>query len=214
MRNLIIYSVPEDPILGITVAYNKDPSPKKINLGVGAYRDDNGKPFVLDCVRKAEKRILESNLDHEYAPIGGIPAFTNAAQALQLGSSHPIIKEKRAVTVQTLSGTGALRVASDFAARWLNIPNWAGKPIYMPAPTWANHENIFRDSGMTHKFYKYYDAKTCGLDFNGMKSDISNLPNGSFLLFHACAHNPTGVDPSLDQWKQLSALCKVQSHQH
>lgn len=203
---------PEDPILGITVAFNKDTSPQKINLGVGAYRDDQGKPFVLKSVREAEKRIFDKGLDHEYLPIGGLAAFTKSAQQLQLGEKSSVISEKRAVTVQTLSGTGALRVAGDFMKRFIGLPNTTKNVIYLPNPTWGNHIPIFKDSGFEIKYYRYYNDKTYGLDFEGLKTDIQNAPQNSIFLFHACAHNPTGVDPSISQWKTISDICKTKDH--
>jgi len=198
---------PEDPILGVTVAFNKDTNPKKINLGVGAYRDDNGKPFILSCVRQSEERIFQKNLDHEYLPIGGLPAFTQASAKLVLGEDSPAIKEKRYTTVQALSGTGGLRIGADFINRF--APK--GANVWFPNPTWGNHQPIFSDAFHTSsrlKSYRYYDSKTCGLDFAGMVEDVKKIPTGDVILFHTCAHNPTGVDPSLEQWKELSKIVK------
>lgn len=203
---------PEDPILGVTVAFNKDPSPMKINLGVGAYRDDQGKPFILKCVREAETRIYKAGMDHEYAPIAGVAAFNKVAQELQLGAKSPVIAAKRAVTVQALSGTGALRVAGDFMKKFIGLPNNTKGIIYMPDPTWGNHIPIFKNAGFDVKTYRYYNEKTCGLDFEGMKADLQNAPANSLILFHACAHNPTGVDPNPEQWKVLSQICKSRDH--
>jgi aspartate aminotransferase len=203
---------PEDPILGITVAFNKDPAPIKINLGVGAYRDDKGKPYILQCVRKAEKQIFEQNMDHEYTTIGGVPSFVKLVQELQLGASHPALKEKRVVTVQALSGTGALRVGADFMRRHIDLPGENKKRIYLPNPTWGNHIPLYKDAGFEVKYYAYYNEKNCGLDFDGLVRDVEAAPNNSLFLFHACAHNPTGVDPNMDQWKKLSQLCKKKGH--
>jgi len=203
---------PEDPILGVSVAFNKDTDPKKINLGVGAYRDDNGKPYILECVREAEKRIFDGNLDHEYLPIGGLAKFNHLCQELQLGANSPVIKDKRAVTIQTLSGTGALRVGAEFMSRFINLPGDNAKTVYVPNPTWGNHNTIFNDSDFKVKTYKYYDDKTCGLDFKGLTEDLKNAPKESAFLFHACAHNPTGVDPNLDQWKEISNIAKDKKH--
>lgn len=198
---------PEDPILGVTVAFNKDPSPMKINLGVGAYRNDEGKPHILKCVREAEKRIFENHSNHEYAPIGGIPAFTEVAQQLQLGETMP-----QAVTVQTISGTGALRIGANFIKRWINVPENNKNMIWLPDPTWGNHIPIFKDAGFLVRYYSYYDPKTCGLNFEGLVKDIKNAPDSSLFLFHACAHNPTGVDPTPEQWKEISQICKKKNH--
>jgi len=200
---------PEDPILGVTVAFNKDTSPIKINLGVGAYRDDKGKPYILETVKEAEKRIFEGNYDHEYAPINGLPQFNKVSKELVLGKSYPA---EKAVTIQALSGTGALRVGADFMRKFIGLPGDNAKTIWLPDPTWGNHLPIFKDAGFALKTYKYYDEKTCGLNFEGMKQDVKNAPTKSLFLFHACAHNPTGVDPTLDQWKELSQICKSKEH--
>jgi aspartate aminotransferase len=190
----------------VTVAFRNDPNPNKLNLGVGAYRDDKGQPYILNCVRQAEKRIYESKQNHEYAPIGGDPGFTKVAASLLFGSDAKELKENRVVTVQTISGTGALRVAGQFLKRFL--PN---AEIYLPEPTWGNHKPIFKDSGFGLKSYTYYDGKG-GLDFAGLQKDLEAAPNNSIVLLHACAHNPTGVDPSQDQWKELSKLFKKKGH--
>jgi len=197
---------PPDPILGVTVAFRNDPSPNTLNLGVGAYRDDKGQPFVLNCVRQAEKRIYDNKMNHEYAPIGGAPEFTKVVASLLFGADAKEIKENRVSTVQTISGTGALRVAGQFLKRFL--PN---TDIYLPEPTWGNHKPIFKDSGYALKSYTYYDGKG-GLNFDGLVKDLTSAPNNSIVLLHACAHNPTGVDPSLNQWKELSKLFKQKGH--
>jgi aspartate aminotransferase len=198
---------PEDPILGITVAYQKDQSSNKVNLGVGAYRDDNGRPFVLDCVRQAERIIIDGDLDHEYAPIAGVQNFNKVASKLIFGADSAPLKEKRVVTVQALSGTGALRLMASFLGRFK--PEAA---VYLPNPSWANHTPILKDSGLQVKAYRYYNPENCGLNFKAMCEDISNAPKGSVILLHACAHNPTGVDPDPEQWKELSALMKSKGH--
>eukprot|EP01059_Diplonema_ambulator_P033226 TRINITY_DN685_c1_g2_i1.p1 TRINITY_DN685_c1_g2~~TRINITY_DN685_c1_g2_i1.p1 ORF type:complete len:412 (+),score=174.67 TRINITY_DN685_c1_g2_i1:51-1286(+) len=199
---------PADPILGLTVAYNEDTHPKKVNLGVGAYRDDSGKPFVLSCVREAEKRIC-GTMDHEYAGITGVPKFVKVAQQLLFGTSEAAnAAMPKICSSQTISGTGALRVAGEFLNRFYP----GEKVIYVPAPTWGNHIPVFNDSGLEVKTYKYYDAKTCGLDLANMLADIKAMPKGSMVLLHACAHNPTGVDPTQDEWKQIEAAIKEMGH--
>jgi len=203
-----VEKAPEDPILGVSVAFNKDTDPRKINLGVGAYRDDNGKPFVLQSVRKAETIIFDKNLDHEYLPIVGHVGFNQVAAKLLLGDSSEVIQSGRISTVQALSGTGGLRIGAAFLGRF-----YPGRPVYFPKPTWGNHIPIFKDSGVgDQKEYRYYDPKTIALDFKGLTEDINKAPNGAIMLFHACAHNPTGVDPTMEQWKEISAICKKKEH--
>lgn len=197
---------PPDPILGVTVAFRKDTNDKKLNLGVGAYRDDNGQPFVLDSVRQAETKVFEQNLNHEYAPISGVPEFTAAAAKLLFGSDSAALKEGRIASVQTLSGTGALRVAGEFLKKFTT-----NEAIYLPSPTWGTHNPIFNNSGLKTLSYKYYDGRG-GLDFAGFKGDLESLNDKSLVLFHACAHNPTGVDPTIEQWKELAVVCKKKNH--
>lgn len=198
---------PPDPILGVTVAFKADTDPNKMNLGVGAYRDDKGKPYVLSCVRKAETKIFESKMDHEYAAISGIPEFTKAATKLLLGENHPFIKDNKVAVIQTLSGTGALRVATSFLRRFLD-----NKEIFLPDPTWGNHIPISRDAGFEVKTYRYYNKAGNSLDLDGMLADLKNAPSKSIILLHACAHNPTGIDPTESQWKQIEQVCKEKGH--
>jgi len=195
---------PPDPILGVSEAFKRDSNPTKMNLGVGAYRDDQGKPFVLPSVRKAENKILTSNLNKEYAPIGGEPTYGNLSADLAFGDGNSITGEGRNVSVQCISGTGSLRVGANFLAK--HFPG--NKTVYLPKPSWGNHTPIFKHAGLEVGSYRYYDPKTCGLDFAAACEDIKNIPENSIILLHACAHNPTGVDPRPEQWKELSQIIK------
>lgn len=194
---------PPDAILGVTEAYKKDTNPKKINLGVGAYRDDNGKPFVLPSVLKAENAIISRKMDKEYAPISGSADFCNRSITLALGDGNEQIASGLTSTVQAISGTGALRVGFAFLSSFNKE-----RDVYLPSPSWGNHTPIIKHSGMNPKSYRYYDPSTCGFDFKGALDDISKIPKGSVILLHACAHNPTGVDPSPEQWAEMSKLIK------
>ncbi|XP_044977106.1 aspartate aminotransferase, cytoplasmic [Hordeum vulgare subsp. vulgare] len=195
---------PEDPILGVTVAYNKDPSPVKVNLGVGAYRTEEGKPLVLNVVRRAEQMLIhnESRVK-EYLPITGLADFNKLSAKLIFGADSPAIQENRVATVQCLSGTGSLRVGGEFLAR-----HYHERTIYIPQPTWGNHPKVFTLAGLTVRSYRYYDPATRGLDFQGFLEDLSSAPSGAIVLLHACAHNPTGVDPTLEQWEQIRQLMR------
>lgn len=198
---------PPDPILGITEAFKADKDPRKINLGVGAYRDENGKPYVLPSVQKAEKLVDSANPDKEYLPITGMADFAKLAAKLAYGAdSTPFIENRISVT-QSISGTGALRIGGAFLAR--HYPHT--KTINLPTPTWGNHTPVFRDSGLEVKPYRYFDKSTVGLDFTGLKEDLKNIPEKSVVLFHACAHNPTGVDPTPEQWREISEIVKAKS---
>ncbi|BFZ59212.1 aspartate transaminase aat1 [Saitoella coloradoensis] len=198
---------PPDAILGVTEAFKKDTAPHKINLGVGAYRDDKGKPYVLPSVLEAEKRITEKKMDKEYAPITGVASFTKLASQLAYGADSTDLKEGKIAATQSISGTGALRIAGAFYNKF--YPN---KTIYLPSPSWGNHTPIFKDSGLEVKSYRYYDKENISLDINGMIEDIKAAPEGSIILLHACAHNPTGVDPTEDQWRQISDAVKSRGH--
>ncbi|PFH62413.1 hypothetical protein XA68_13639 [Ophiocordyceps unilateralis] len=197
---------PNQAILGITEAYKADLFPKKINLGVGAYRDGAGKPYVLPSVQKAECMIVDSKQDKEYSGITGIQGFPIFAALLAYGQETPLL-ERLAIT-QTISGTGALRLAAAFIERFYQ----GNKTIYVPSPTWANHTAIFSDAGLKFEKYRYYNKETIGLDFNGLVADIKAAPRGSVILLHACAHNPTGIDPTQEQWKEISNVVKEQGH--
>lgn len=199
---------PPDAILGITEAFKADGNSNKINLGVGAYRDDKGKPYVLPSVLEAEQRVVKGGLDKEYAGITGVPAFTKAAAILAYGPDSAPIKEDRVVITQSISGTGALRIGGAFLERFYP----GAKKIYIPDPSWANHSAVFKDSGLEVVKYRYYNKDTIGLDFDGMLADIKALPKGSIVLLHACAHNPTGVDPTEEQWRAISDVVKEGDH--
>ncbi|KAI2468842.1 aspartate aminotransferase [Annulohypoxylon bovei var. microspora] len=199
-------NVPQGPPVCVTEAFKADTFKEKINLGVGAYRDDQGKPYVLPSVRAAEDKVIANRLNKEYLGITGLPEFTKAAAQLAYGKGSSALE--RLVITQSISGTGALRIGGAFLSRFFP----GAKAIYIPTPSWANHKAVFSDSGLKVEQYRYYDKKTIGLDFEGMLADIKAAPKGSLFLFHACAHNPTGVDPTPEQWKQISAVVKAQGH--
>jgi aspartate aminotransferase len=192
----------------VSEAFKADTNPNKINLGVGAYRDDQGKPYVLSCIRKAEQRIAAKNLDKEYLGITGLPDFTAAAARLAYGDQCALLASKRVTITQSLSGTGALRLGGAFLARW--YPH--AKNVYLPTPSWGNHTPIFRDSGLEVRGYRYFDKSTNGLDLAGLLADLKQAPDQSIILLHACAHNPTGVDPTPSQWKEIRDIMEKKGH--
>jgi len=196
-----IDAAPPDPILGLTEAFNKDPNPSKVNLGVGVYQDDSGKVPILATVREAERRWLEIEDSKSYLPIDGVPAYNKAVQELLFGSDSEIIKEGKAITVQTLGGTGALRVGADFLRKF-----FPSAKVWISNPSWENHRAIFESAGFQVQTYSYYDAAHHGLAFTEMKECVERIPDGDVLLVHASCHNPTGVDLSEDNWEELSQL--------
>jgi len=173
-------------------------------LGVGAYRDENGKPYILPSVQKAEEIVLASAPNKEYLPITGLPEFTQNAALLAYGAESTPLKEGAVSITQSISGTGALRIGGEFLAR--HYPK--SKDIFLPAPTWGNHIPLFRDSGLNVRSYRYFNKETVGLDFAGLKADLQAAPEGAIVLLHACAHNPTGIDPTPEQWAQISDIVK------
>jgi len=194
---------PVDPILGTSIAYNADTDPRKINLGIGAYRTEDGKPFVLNVVREAETELLAelgTGNNKEYSTIDGPEPLKMQTQKILFGDC-PAVLENKVASVQALSGTGALRVAAEFIARFLPKETHT---IWVSDPTWGNHNAIFAKAGLTVKAYPYYDAATRGFNFDGMLKCLKEeVSNGSTILLHACAHNPTGVDPTEAQWEEI-----------
>ena len=194
-----IQMAPADPILGLTEAFAADPRKGKINLGVGVYKDAAGKTPVLASVKTAERRILDGESTKNYKPMAGDPTYGRIVRELMLGADHPVLKANRADTAHTPGGTGALRVAADYMATVQNI-----KAIHVSDPTWANHNGIFAAGGLTVKMYPYFDKATNGLAFDKMIEALKGIPAGDAVLLHGACHNPTGVDPTPDQWRIIA----------
>ncbi|WPG99483.1 Hypothetical protein R9X50_00229800 [Acrodontium crateriforme] len=205
----LVPQAPADPLFGLMAAYRADTDPKKVDLGIGAYRDNNAKPWVLPVVKLADEILRKDPaVNHEYLPIAGLVDFTSASQKLILGASSPAISEKRVTSLQTISGTGAVHLGALFLSKFYSPAIAAAKTIYVSNPTWANHNQIFGNVSLPVKNYPYFNKETKGLDFDGMIDSISSAPEGSIILLHACAHNPTGVDPTQEQWKKIAAVMK------
>ena len=198
---------PADPILGLVAAFKADNAARKVNLAQGAYRTDEGAPFVLSSVLKAESRVNEAlasgEIDKEYLPIEGDALFRRLSAELVLGSDSPALAEQRCATLQTISGTGAVSVAAAALRRVAGVGS-----VYLPDPSWGNHHHIFSSAGLEVRSYSYLD-KTTGttLDFDAMHAALSrDVPDGAAVLLHACAHNPTGIDPTPAQWASLAEI--------
>jgi aromatic-amino-acid transaminase len=189
---------PRDPIIGITEAYNADPNPNKVNLGVGVYVDDDGKVPVLECVRRAEEQLAANGAPSNYLPIEGLKTYAQAAQELLFSPGHSAVKQGRIVTVQAVGGTGAIKLGADFLRRLL--PQ-AG--VYISDPSWENHRAIFEFAGFRVQTYPYYDPETHGVKFEAMIQALQAMPEGSIVVLHGCCHNPTGVDLSAAQWTKV-----------
>lgn len=200
---------PVDPILSMTQRYKADTDERKVNLGVGAYRDGNGKPFVLRVVKEVEKRMLEENLNKEYIPQDGLPQFYKEATRLMYGDKLVNELGDRIVGVQSISGTGALRLGFEFLRQFKGPKT----PVFVPNLTWGNHYKVMNEGGMRNiNTYRYYDPSTRALNFDAMIDDLQNAPEESIVLLHLCAHNPTGVDPTREQWKDICKIIMEKNH--
>ncbi len=189
---------PRDPILGLNEAYNAETNPNKVNLGVGVYFGDDGKIPLLAAVKSAEKARLETQPPRGYQPIEGTPAYNGAVQNLLFGKDSELLAAGRAITAQCLGGTGALKVGADYLKRLL-----PDATVYISDPSWENHRALFEAAGFPVKDYTYYDPKTRGVDFAGMKAALAAMPAKSIVVLHACCHNPTGADITPAQWAEV-----------
>ena len=189
---------PKDPILGVTEMFNADTNPKKVNLGVGVYIDETGKVPLLDCVLRAERDIAAKMSPRGYLPIDGLATYDKAVQAMLFGTDSEVTQSGRAVTVQALGGTGALKVGADFLRRFAPDAH-----VAISSPSWENHRALFEGAGFIVNEYTYYDAATHGLDVDAMLHTLDRAQTGTIVVLHACCHNPTGVDPDEAQWGHI-----------
>jgi aromatic-amino-acid transaminase len=187
-----------DPILTLNENFQKDPRPGKINLSIGIYFDDAGRLPVMSAVREAESALLQSIGARPYQPMEGAANYRQAVQHLIFGADHEAVKSGRIATIQTLGGSGGLKVGGDFLKRY-----FPQSEVWVSDPTWDNHRAMFEGAGFTVHTYPYYDAATGGLRFEAMLAAFRDMPERSIVLLHACCHNPTGVDLTREQWAQL-----------
>ncbi len=204
-----IDAYPGDPILTLNEAFGKDPRPHKINLSIGIYFDDAGKLPVMCAVREAESEMLQHIGPRSYQPMEGAANYRSAVQALLFGAQHEAVLSGRIATVQTIGGSGGLKVGSDFLKRYFPKAN-----VWVSDPTWDNHRAMFEGAGFTVHTYPYYDAATGALNFEGMLQAFqgngsSAIPERSIVLMHACCHNPTGVDLTAAQWAELIPIIQA-----
>ncbi|MEC6795618.1 amino acid aminotransferase [Photobacterium sp. S4TG1] len=197
-----ITAAPADPILGLTDEFKADPRTHKINLGVGIYKNEAGNTPVLATVKKAEAILLAQETTKSYLSIPGTPEYGLAVQQLLFGADSTLIAEKRVQTAQAPGGTGALRVAAEFIKRQLGDVT-----VWISNPTWANHHGVFGAAGLETNTYGYYNAQTKDIDFDAMVADLNQANAGDVVLLHGCCHNPTGIDPTNQQWQTIAKLC-------
>jgi aspartate/tyrosine/aromatic aminotransferase len=190
---------PPDAILGLGEAFKQDPNPRKINLSVGVYQDGNGRTPVLDCVKQAERRMIDGETTKSYLPINGSPEFGRLVRELVFGVGHEILASNRAVTLHTPGGTGALRVAADFVKT-----SFPTAMVWCSTPTWPNHPGIFQAAGLKVEMYPYFDKQANRLDLEGLLAKLRQIPAGDVVCLHACCHNPSGIDPTAEQWRQIA----------
>ena len=189
---------PRDPILGLNEAFNADPRGQKVNLGVGVYCDDEGRIPLLQAVREAEKQRIEAAKPRGYLPIEGLAAYDAAVQSLLFGEGSALVKSGRIVTAQALGGTGALKIGADFLRRFNPDAR-----VLISDPSWENHRALFEGAGFNVATYPYYDRDTHGVAFTAMLAALRGAPPGTIVVLHACCHNPTGVDLTPGQWRQV-----------
>lgn len=196
---------PPIEVFAVNKAYLDDPHAQKVNLSIGAYRTEEGKPWVLPVVKKVEQQIAQDDtINHEYLPVLGMDAASSAATKMLLGSDSPALAEGRAFGVQGLSGTGSLRIGAEYLAKVINL-----KTYCISKPTWENHRLLFNNAGFQKCLeYRYWDEKNRKLDFEGLLEDFRSFPENSVVVLHACAHNPTGMDPTKDQWEEIAKVCQ------
>ncbi|MDE1208801.1 aspartate/tyrosine/aromatic aminotransferase [Vibrio aestuarianus] len=196
-----VVAAPADPILGLTEEFKKDPRAEKINLGVGIYKNEAGETPILATVKKAEAALLESEKTKSYLTIEGTAEYGLAVQKLLFGAESDIVTQKLAKTAQAPGGTGALRVAGEFIKRQLGDVK-----IWISNPTWANHHGVFNAAGLETAQYSYYNAEAKDKDFAAMLADLAQAQTGDIVLLHGCCHNPTGIDPTAEEWEALAKL--------
>jgi aromatic-amino-acid transaminase len=193
-----IPAYPGDPILSLNEDFQLDPRTNKVNLSIGIYFDADGKLPMLDSVRKAEVGLLDIRAPRPYLPMSGLADYRAAAQALVFGQESEVRKTNRVATLQTVGGSGALKVGADFLKRY-----FPASQVWISDPSWENHRVVFEGAGLTVNTYPYYDELTGGLRFAEMLAALDRLPARSIVLLHACCHNPTGVDLNAGQWAEL-----------
>ncbi|MBB2895190.1 amino acid aminotransferase [Pseudomonas sp. AS2.8] len=197
---------PRDPILGLNEAYNADARPHKVNLGVGVYYDEQGRIPLLRAVAEAEKQRVAAQAPRGYLPIEGIAAYDQAVQHLLFGAESSLVREGRAITVQAVGGTGALKIGADFLKRLL-----PDAVVAISDPSWENHRALFESAGFPVQNYRYYDAASNGLNREGFLADLQALPERSVVVLHACCHNPTGVDLQPADWQAVLDVVKARN---
>ncbi|SEG25888.1 aromatic-amino-acid transaminase [Thalassococcus halodurans] len=189
---------PADKILALMAAYREDPRDDKIDLGVGVYKDAEGKTPIMRAIKAAEKQLWEAEETKSYTGLAGDPGFADAMVSLVLGDA---VARGSVAAAATPGGTGAVRQAFDLIK--MANPN---ARVFVSDPTWPNHLSILKHMNIEHVPYRYFDAETGGVNFDGMMADLANVKAGDVVLLHGCCHNPTGANLTLPQWQEVVDL--------
>ncbi len=198
-----IVSAPADPILGVSEKFKADPRPEKVNLSVGMYLNEEGKTPILNVVKEAEAALAQAAIAHTYIPMSGLPGYDKVVQQMVFGADSEVVLSGRAATIQSLGGTGALKVGMDF------MHHVVGCTIGSTSkPTWGNHNSLLGMAGYEVRGYRYFDAANGGIDYAGMMEDLKALPAKTLVVLHSCCHNPTGYDLTQAQWKEVIEVCQ------
>ena len=195
---------PDDPILGLNEAFKTDPRENKVNLSIGVYCTEEGNSPLLNVVALTEQKLLDKKEAHAYIPISGLPQYCSGVQKLLFGEGSEVIASKRATTIQSLGGTGALKLGADFLSTILDNPT-----AVVSAPTWQNHVAIFESAGFTVGSYAYYNKEQGCIDFPAMVASLEGLKENTVVILHACCHNPTGFDLTTEEWAKVIEICKT-----
>jgi aspartate aminotransferase len=198
--------LPADPILGLIALYREDASPDKVDLGVGVYQDENGRTPVLSAVKQAESWLLDNEDTKAYIGPAGLPSFNDSIEVNLFGENHSVRRDGRVCTAQTAGGCGGLRIAAELVLRAQQDAR-----IWVSDPTWPNHLPLLGGAGVELSRYPYYDAKSHALDFEGMRATLTKAAPGDLVLLHGSCHNPSGADPSREQWDAIAQLCTERS---
>ncbi|EFX05874.1 putative aspartate aminotransferase [Grosmannia clavigera kw1407] len=194
--------IPPDPIFELTLTFNADKDPRKVNLGQGTYKDEHGNPWILPSVRGAKEKIRDAN--HEYLPILGLLPFRTHVTELVYGKDSPVVSENKVAASQSLSGTGALHLAG--SVLYQTLPK--DTIVYINNPTWSNHRQVFETIGFEVRDFRWSSPKTGSLDLLSILEDLSQAPPLSLIILHASGHNPSACDPSNEQWRQIATVIK------
>ena len=197
-----------DPILSLNAAFKAEEDPRKVNLTIGAYRCENGLPWILPSVRAAMEHVNANLNEIEYLPPTGDAEFLNLAWKIAYGENSDLWNNGLIAGSQALSGTGSVFLGCNFIKDWWKHSN----TLIVTDPTWPIHVTLAERVGLTTQAAPYFDPSTNGLNFEGFTAALEDAPSGTAVLLHACAHNPTGVDPTPEQWVKLAEIFERKGH--